>query len=541
MQPHHNTVVDPTLLTFTQLLADKVRRVPNRPFLHHLPDGRKWTYREFDHDTSRLASGFARAGVAPHDHVGVMMENCAEQLLSYFALGKLGACTVPVNTAALGDLLVYFLSHSDCSTVVVDEALLPRVQAVANSLPGLKRIVVMGKVPEGLPSAAIEFHTLGGLLAGEAERLPYTPVFSDLAFLMFTSGTTGPSKAIMFTQAHTLYWGWDYALHLEYTAADTLYVYLPLFHGNGWLCKTMGAFMADASVALARRFSASRFWSDVATSGATVTNLLGAAATFLWAQPPGPQDRDHAMTRMGVSPVPAFGTDFEHRFGVRIMSSYGLTDYCMATAFNASHPREKLGSSGPARKGIELRIADESDMPLPVGEPGEILIRSNNPWGASLGYYKMPEESLAARRNMWFHTGDRGHLDADGYLYFKDRIKDAIRRRGENISAFEVESVVQAHPAVYAAAVYAVKAEATEDEVAVSVQLRPGASLGEAELIDHCRKNLAYFMVPRYVEFVEFLPMNLSHKVEKYRLRERAEAGLGLMWDRVAAGIVLER
>lgn len=535
--------IDPTTLTFARVLADKRTRIADKPFLHSVADGRRWTYGEFDDASSRLACGFVKAGIAPGDHVAVMTENCAEQMLAYFALGKLGACVVPVNTGARGDLLVYFLTHADCSTVIVEEGLLTRVLEVAASLPLLQRIFVVAQALTPVPSrdSPVPLLAFAPLLSEPASPLPYEPRFSDLAFLMFTSGTTGPSKAIMYTQAHALYWGWDYAQHHHYTPDDTVYVYLPLFHGNGWLCSSLGALMADASIALARRFSANRFWHDVSVSGATVTNCLGAVATFLWAQAPSPQDRDHRMRRMGVSPVPVFGAAFQDRFGVTIMSAYGLTDYCMATAYSALHPREKLGSCGTARMGIQLRIADENDLELPPGVPGEILIRSDNPWGAAVGYYKMSEASLAARRNMWFHTGDRGYLDADGYLYFGDRIKDAIRRRGENISAFEVESALLSHPAVDSAAAYAVKADSTEDEVAVSVILRPGTTLTEPELIDHCRKNLAYFMVPRYVEFVDVFPMTLSQKVEKYRLRARAQERLEQMWDRVAAGIVLER
>ena len=534
----------PCEMTFAQVLADKARRIPDKYFLHDLQDGRKWTYAQIDRDSAGLATGLARAGIAYQDHVAVIMDNRAEQLLAYFALGKLGAVTAPVNTAARGDLLVYFLAHGDCSAVLVEEAFLARVLEVADRLPLLKRIFVLGEKGRSpvLPAqSGLRLLDLGPMLACEPQPLPVMPLFSDLAFLMFTSGTTGPSKAIMMTQAHAFYWGWDYAVHHHYQPDDIAYVYLPLFHGNGWLCTSMGALMADASVALAKRFSASRFWQDVAASGATVTNCLGAVASFLWAQAPSAAEREHRMRRMGVSPVPAFGAEFEKRFGVRIMTAYGLTDYCMATAYSALSPRDKLGSCGPARMGVELRIADEHDMPLPAGQAGEILLRSNNPWGSSLGYYKMAQASLDSRRNLWFHTGDRGHLDSDGYLYFKDRIKDAIRRRGENISAFEVEGVIASHPAVAAVAVYAVKADATEDEVAASIVLRDGAALTAEDLMAHCQKNLAYFMVPRYVEFVSALPMNLSQKIEKYILRERAQAHLHEMWDRVAAGIELAR
>ena len=537
------TGIDPRQLTFAQVLADKAKRLGDKNFLHNLADGRKWSYLELDRDTSHIAAGFIGAGIEPGCHVAVMMENCPEQLLAYFALGKLGAVTVPVNTAARGDLLVYFLKHADCAAAVVEQHLLTRLLEVLGSLPSLRRIFVLHEGGQAMPDfkgADVEVFDLAGLVQCALVTLPATR-YSDLAFLMYTSGTTGPSKATMFAQANVLYWGWDYAQHYEYAPEDITYVYLPLFHGNGWLCTTMGALMGDASVALARRFSASRFWHDVALSGATLTNCLGAVASFLWAQPPGPQDRNHRMRRVGVAPVPSFGAAFEQRFGVAIMSSFGLTDYCMATAYNARHPRAKLGSSGKPRRGVAVRISDEDDVPLPAGIPGEIVLRSDNPWGSALGYYKMPEASLASRRNLWFHTGDRGYLDTDGYLYYTDRIKDAIRRRGENISAFEVESVIASHPAVEAAAVYAVRSESTEDEVAASVVLKPGAALSAAELVGHCRKNLAYFMIPRYVEFVPGLPLTLSQKVEKYLLKKRAQESLQAMWDREKAGIVLER
>jgi len=532
-------------VTFTEVLADKARRLGDKTFLTFLADGRAWTYAQFDLETSRIANGLLEAGVTAGSHVGLMMENAPEQLLAYFALAKLGAVTVPLNAAARGSLLAYFLAHANCTVLIVDAHLLPRVFELAPKLPLLKRVFEVsgagGTPVAATPPAGVAVMDFALLSKRGSDTAPCAPRFCDLAFLMYTSGTTGPSKAIMFTQSHALFWGRDYALHHEYRADDIAYVYLPLFHGNAWLCTTLGALMADASIALAPRFSVSRFWSDVARSGATLTNLLGAVTDFLWKQAPDPYEKAHRLRQVGVSPVPSFGHEFEARFGVRIVSAYGLTDYCMAAAFRPSDPRDKLGSSGRARSGVEIRIVDEDDMPLPAGVPGEIVLRSDNAWGASIGYYKMPEESLASRRNLWFHTGDRGYLDPDGYLYFKDRIKDAIRRRGENISAFEVEQAIASHDAVESVAVYAVRADTREDEVAASIVLRSGFEITPAELIEHCRRNLAYFMVPRYIEFVDSLPMTLSQKVEKYVLRARAEAGLAAMWDRQAAGIALGR
>lgn len=537
---------DPRSLTFTAIMAERARTLGDKVFLKYLPDGRCYSYAQVDTLSNRIAHNVLKAGVGPGSHVGVMMENCPEQMLAYFGLAKAGAVSVPVNTAARGDLLAYFLSHADCCALIVDEHLLPRVFEVCDRLELLTRIFILRTTDAALlsdtdESRRVDIHDFAVLLARGNDRPPPAPKYSDLAFLMYTSGTTGPSKAIMFTQAHTLYWGWDYGWHHQYDESDVAYVYLPLFHGNAWLCATLGAFMSGATVALARRFSASRFWQEVAASGATVTNCLGAVASFLWAQESAPQERAHRLARMGVTPVPEFGHQLEERFGVRVMSSYGLTDYCSVAAYTAADPREKLGSSGRARLGIDIRIVDEDDLELPSGVAGEIVFRSNNPWGSSIGYYKMPEATLSSRRNLWFHTGDRGYLDSDGYLYFKDRIKDAIRRRGENISAFEVERAIASHWAIASVAAYAVRSASTEDEVAVSAVLRPGTALTPEDLIEHCKENLAYFMIPRYVEFVESLPLNLSLKVEKYILKTRAESRLGELWDREKTDIQLER
>ena len=186
---------------------------------------------------------------------------------------------------------------------------------------------------------------------------------------------------------------------------------------------------------------------------------------------------------------------------------------------------------------------DEEDFEVPHGTPGEIVLRNNNPWGASLGYYKMPEATLASRRNLWFHTGDRGWIDTDGYLWYTDRLKDAIRRRGENISAFEVEEVIRTHFAIADVAVYPVRAQTSEDEVAATVILRPGAqaTFSHADLLSHCNRNLAYFMVPRYIDVVVDMPKTLTQKIEKYKLRTQAEADLSKLWDREQAGVKITR
>jgi carnitine-CoA ligase len=470
--------------------------------------------------------------------------------------------TVPLNAAAKGQLLRYFLEHADCAAVIVETALLARLADAAAPLAAIGRIVVVdidrGAAPDGDPASAGAAAAAARVLAARASGPPAmhrfedllgapdvdpaaAPRFSDLAMLMFTSGTTGPSKAIMFTHAHVVRWGLDVAFHHEYVPDDVAYVCLPLFHGNALLGSTMGSLMAGASIALVPRFSASRFWSEVRDCGATVFNGVGGTTNFLWSRPPSPEDRAHRVRRCHLAPVPGFAREFEQRFGIAIMSAYGLTDYCLGAAYNTRSRRDKLGSCGLPRRGVELRIVDEDDLDVPSGQPGEIVMRCNDPWGASVGYYKAPEATLASRRNLWFHTGDRGFVDADGYVWYTDRIKDSIRRRGENISAFEVEEVIRSHPSVLDVAVFPVRAETSEDEVACSIVPRPGAACTPRELVEHCSANLAYFMVPRYVELVESMPMTLSLKVEKYKLRARAEADLGALWDREREGVPLER
>ena len=538
---------DARTATIGRVLTDRARQWKDKTFLTWLPTGAKFSYAQLDELTSRVGAGLGAAGVKPGAHVAVLMDNCPEQLLAIWGPARAGFVTVPVNAAAKGQLLGYFLDHADCEALIVEEKLLPRYLEIRDTTPRVRHVFVArpdrgeGTTPHAPNEAGI--HEFTQLLERPATGEAPAPSFTDLAMLMFTSGTTGASKAIMFTHAQLVYWGTDVAFHHEYTPDDVAYVFLPLFHGNALLGSTMGSLMAGASIALAPRFSVSRFWSDVRTSGATVFNGVGAVTNFLWKQEPSPADRDHQVRRCHLAPVPGFAAGFEQRFGMTIMSAFGLTDYCLGSAYNTQSRRDKLGSCGLPRAGVELRIVDEHDFDVPAGTPGEIVLRNNNPWGASLGYYKRPDATLESRRNLWFHTGDRGWIDEDGYVWYTDRIKDAIRRRGENISAFEVEEVIRTHPAVADVAVYPVRAETSEDEVAATITLRPGmeASFRHESLLEHCNQNLAYFMVPRYIEIAQDMPRTLSQKVEKYKLRQHAEANLSTLWDRERAGVAVTR
>lgn len=531
-------------MTVARLVADKAQRNADRTFLHFLPDGRRLSYREVDEQSARIANGLLATGIGPGAHVAVIMENCPEQMLLYFALARLGAVAVPVNTSARGKLLAYFLNQSDSVAVVVEEEFASRTVESLGDVPAVAHMLVLG-APGQTPALprreGLQVADFAGLLAGAPQPPATAPRFTDLAMLQYTSGTTGPSKANMLAQATVVQYGMTTAEAHGYRFDDVVYIALPINHVNGFLCNLWGAFIADAQVALSRRFSVSRYWKEVRESGATLTNLLGSMCNMLWAQPPAPDDRDNKLRFCLCTPVPRFALEWEKRFATRVISSYGLSDFISAAHYTLLDPVSKLGSAGRPRPGIEMRIADEDGLDVAPGQVGELLLRSNTPWSTSMGYYKMPEATAEATRGLWWHTGDSARIDADGFLFFADRKKDALRRRGENISAHEVESVIMDHPAVAEAAVYAVRSDMSEDEVGASVVLVHGSSVSERELVEFCIANMAHYMVPRFVHLARELPRTATHKVQKAQLREWAETHRDALWDREAAGIAVKR
>jgi len=533
-------------LTLPSVLSCQSARWPKKVFLKELSTGRTFNYREMDAWSGRAAHALQQAGVAKGSHVGVLMENSAEHVALFFAIGKLGAVSVPFNIAARGELLRYYLSHSDSTTVIVDASLFDRLSDVLAELPLLERVIVVGRNEQGVvPSAAgaavrtFDFESL--MRVAENEIVDQGVRCHDLLMLAFTSGTTGPSKASMLSHAAALTYGTGAAEAQGYRSSDVFYVCLPLFHNNALLASLGSALVCGASVVLSRRFSVTRFWSEIRESGCTVTNLLGAMTSFLWGTPPAADDRDNKLRLVSMAPVPKYALEFEQRFGLDVMSNYGLSDFGMATSYTGSDPKSKLGSIGRVRRGMQVKIVDDHDFDVPHEQPGEIVIRCDDPWRAATGYYKMPEATLAAHRNQWFHTGDRGICDADGYVWFVDRKKDCIRRRGENISAFEVEQILMRHPGVAQVAVFPVNTSTNDEEVGAVIVRHDGHSLSHKEVVEHCQRNMAYFMVPRYVEFRRELPTTANQKVEKVRLKQDFERDLSQIWDREAAGIVLNR
>jgi crotonobetaine/carnitine-CoA ligase len=352
----------------------------------------------------------------------------------------------------------------------------------------------------------------------------------DLALILYTSGTTGPSKGVCCPHAQYFWWAVNSAALLELRPDDVLCTTLPLFHTNA-LNTFYQAILIGGTARFEQRFSASAFYAALARHRATVTYLLGAMVPILLSRPAAAEERAHA-TRLALAPgVPQqFHADFTRRTGIRLLDGWGSTETNFV--LGATVDRQRPGTMGPVFAGFQARVVDEQDNEIADGSPGELVVRADDPFAFATGYFGTPDKTVEAWRNLWFHTGDRVIREADGYFRFIDRLKDAIRRRGENISSFEVEQVLLSHPAVANAAAFPVRSQLAEDEVMAAIILRSGASLTAPELIEFCKPRLPYFAVPRYLEFVAELPTTESGKVQKYKLRDRGVTAAA--WDRQA-------
>lgn len=530
--------------TLSRLLRDRAEQYGDRPFLQYY--GKTFSYADAYERSRRIAGGLIAAGIQPKQHVAVMMENRPEVVWLNFALGLIGAVTVPINNASRGDLLSYYIRQSDSVALFVEEAFFERFAEVQHQCPLLEKVIVFseGENSGAARNSAGELCLLDWDAIAAAPALAQDfegPAYSDILQILYSSGTTGVSKGSMIANATAVRAAHKHVEMYGYDSDDVMYTCLPMFHGNALNCTVLPALMAGASVALSRRFSTSMFWREVNESGATRTSLLSAMINFLWLKEPSAEERSHRLKTCLVVPTPEFAPAFEERFNVTLTSLYALGDFGYATMLGPNDSREKIRSAGRPLPEVTLAILDEDDQPVPAGEVGEVCLRNNEAWFARQGYYNLSELWVAATRNLWLHTGDRGRLDEDGYLYFAGRNKELIRRRGENISAIQVEEVIRRHPAVADVAVFAVRAEFLEDEVMACVVSRDGQPLDFAELIQFCATQMAYFMVPRFAESLSEFPMTATGKVEKYKLREAAEKRLLHVWDREQHGIQIQK
>lgn len=531
-------------LVLPALVADRARTHPHKVFVEEV-GGERLTYAEYDAAIRRWSAAFRRAGVEAGDRVVTMLPASVRASCAWLGLGWLRAVEVPCNNEYRGRMLGYLVANAGAQTVLIDGRFLDRLAGVADDVPDLRTVVVFGEVPEGLtlPWTVVPVDDfLAGCEPASIDDLP-TPLPSDLCALLYTSGTTGNSKGVCFPWGQLYTQGIGFIPLEDLTEDDAWYMPYPINHVSG---KTpfYTMILVNGRIVIRDGFDTAAFWKDVDDHGCTSTAMLGPMAPFLHQQEPKDDDADHALRNVFMVPIPPFIDDFKARFGVRVATSYGSVENSVpikVPGWGANGATwRSCGRLREGYPGYEVRLVDELDHEVPVGEVGELIMRTSEPWTMNLGYFGMPEKTVEAWRNGWFHSGDALRCDEDGNYYFVDRVRDCIRRRGENISSFEVEAEVNAHPAVVESAAVGVPSDVGEEEIKVVVVVKAGASFDPADLVDFLVPRVPRFMVPRYIEVVESFPKTeATLRVRKHVLREDAlnEA----TWDREAAGIVVPR
>ena len=526
--------MDESWENYGKIFEDKAKMNAGKVAL--ITDHEQLTYQQLDARINQVGNALESLGIRKDDKVCVMLPNIPEFLYVWWGNAKLGGVTVPLNTALKGEGFAYIINHSDAETLVIDHRYLPAFEEIRRDLQHLKCLIVLG--PHGqrapkLPADAIDFREL--LTAPTTS--PMKEVWSDdIDSIMYTSGTTGLPKGVMHRHSRC-YGGFILPIMTGYTKQDIVYNTLPLFHIGGQNMVWM-ALVADTTVAMAERFSASRFWDDVRKYGATFTLFLGAMIPILHKQPPRPDDSNNPLrVALSAAAPRTIWDEFERRFNVKIVELYSQTEggFMINTEAKAEG---KVGSMGKPGATYEMKVVDSHDNEIPPGEVGELIYRPTS--GTALTeYYKNPAATAEKTRGGWVRSGDLAYQDEDGYFFFVDRKSDFMRRRGENISSFEVEKIINSHPHILESAAYAIPAELGEDDVMVAIVLQPGVTLEFYELMQYCEAHMAYFMVPRYVRIVESFPKTGTERTMKYQLK--AAGVTPDTWDRDATGYEIKR
>jgi acyl-CoA synthetase (AMP-forming)/AMP-acid ligase II len=520
-------------MTVRSLWEERVRNRGDDVFL--IFQSHAFTYGEFDALVNRVADSLARLGVSKGDRVGGFMPNCLEWLVLYFAIAKLGAVNVFVNTQYDDNLLKHALVVSGVKGVLVSSSLLPMYEKIRGQLPGVDLEVLVRGDPSDQSTGALNMIPYDELLTGSPDPPP-DPVISNGAPLqyIFTSGTTGLPKPCVTSQRYLLSMTGRIARLLKVDSQDRVFSCLPNYHGNVYI-GTFTALIAGATAIVEASFSASKYWEWVRKYNATILTLHITPMNILLKQQPQPDDADN-QARGGIFLVGEGAVPFLKRFGLSLgLAMYGSTEaggFCTMSPFGPDSQHDARWA-GRARDDVEVQIWDKNDEEVPAGEVGEIVIRDKISHTLFSGYYNMPEKTASACRNFWFHSGDMGYMDEEGSLYFVGRREESIRVKGEFIPVDRLEACIRSHAEVLECAAVGVPSDIGEEDAKVYVQCTKGSSLTEEGLIEHCQNSLPKFMIPRYVEFIEDFPIATSAmKIQKVKLKER---GIGAAWDRMTS------
>jgi crotonobetaine/carnitine-CoA ligase len=535
---------DEASVSVVGLLQSNAEAHPDRVFLDL--DGSTYTYGEVWRRSTELAGALASLGVERGETVVSMQDTHIDAVASWFGTNMLGSVWVGINTALKGDFLRHVVNDTCARVVITEDEFLPRFAAVDQELPDVAHLLRRGSPAGHASPTNAQVARPVGLLADH--RSPYAgPIHvagaDELTCLTYTGGTTGPSKGCMISNGYALNIGRKGLLQTLRQADELTWSPLPMFHLNVLAMSVVGSMLVGGTAALAPRFSVSRFWPEIERTGARVVNLIGGLPAMLASQPDTPEMlRCRGQIRM-VHSVP-FPPDLQavwrDRFGVQIAGAkgYGMTEVFPIT-YQAAGEDAPPGSSGVSSEDFEVRIVDADDAEVAAGEVGEVVCRPRRPNVMFNGYWNRPDATLGSLRNLWFHTGDLGRIDTEGFFWFEDRKHDYLRRRGENISSQELEASFLAHPAIEQVAVHAVPSPLTEDDVKVTAVLSKGAQLSPEELFEWSKDRVPYFALPRYIEFRSALPLSPLGRVHKFQLRD--EGCTPATWDRETAGVTWAR
>jgi len=509
-----------------------------------LSDDRRITFGEAWDCVNRIANGLAELGVTRGDIIAFHMEPSIELVLTGIAASRVGAMFTPMSTDYRGEFLRENLEASTARVLVADAALVPHVLDVERP-PALEHVVVNGPIPDGaVATTKLSVHAHRALLVASASPPPADERFADRLMAWWSSGTTGKPKGIIHTHSSLLRSAELWLEDRDLVDDDVFYTCLPMYLGGAWTTAIWPSLAAGLPAAIDPRFSVSSFWDRTRHYGATNVATLGAMHMYLLEAPERPDDRDNPLRVVVPNPMPwADVPRFKERFGIdKVFQMYGQSEVPTRILFADDDGTPwRANAAGRPVWWLDVRLVDEHDRVVPVGEIGEIVVRPREPFVMYEGYLNAPEATISTWRNLWHHTGDLARQEADGQWFFADRKKDYIRHKGRNISMTEVEGVLQRHPAVAEVAAFGITAEEleTEAELAVAVVVRSGQDVTCDGLARFVNEHAPYYFVPRYIELVDEIPHNAQFKVNKLALRERGITPA--TWDRDAVGFVVNR
>jgi long-chain acyl-CoA synthetase len=495
-------------LNIPQLLRARIAASPDKVFLFSQSDERQYTYKQFGEAVERTASLLAQKGIKKGDAVSLLMPNGVEYIIAYFACWELGALAGPINSLLKAQETAYVISNSDAKALLVNSSFIPTIDSVRQELPQLSNIIVFDREADATQHVTLR----------DSQPIEIQP--EDEAIIIYTSGTTGKPKGCLLTHRNVIANARQISEWLGFGPEDRLLTVMPLFHMNAVSVTTMSALYAGGSSVVSPKFSASRFWQivsdyQITSFGSVATMLSMLLTTYPEGVPADLKTKQLRFAMCGSAPVPAETIKrFEEMFGCLVVEGYGLSESTCRSTFNPPDQRRRAGSCG-LPIGNEMRVVDDNDNDVPTGCLGEIVLRGEN---ILKGYYKNPEATKNAFRNGWFHTGDIGYRDQDGFYYIVDRKSDMIIRGGENIYPREIDEVLYQHPSVAAAAVVGMPDQLYGEEVAAFVVLREGSEVSEEQLIEFCKGRLADYKCPKTVRLVKDIPKGPTGKLLKREL-----------------------